>query len=558
MNIFSNRFPISVFTLLTQLILLISFVGCQNSKTSNKELIKIPNDVDSLYILAKETKNDSLLNLALKSYIKTYYRKQDWKPFHEYLKEHLSLTSRIGDTTSYARTLEYKAGYFNKQNEIDSAYYYYAQSLKLYKATQDSLNIGFGLLNIAIIQKNFRDYPRSIHNLKQSLLFMEGKASARRISSSYNTLGINFNYMNAYDSALVYHKKSKELRETIKNQAYLIQSLNNIGKVYEDKGNYTIALDYYERALSYDSIIIEYPKTRATLIDNRAHSLFLLDKNKNSIEEDFLAALAIRDSLDDAYGKTVSYIHLAKFYGFQNNSRKAKYYTRQAEAIAKNINDHQNHLETLELQILLFDGEDKQRALNYYKHIRDSLDFGDKTKLESLYDVEEKVSTSKSIIDTQKKEIILLKESKWWIMLFVLFIIVLFATIVNYINNKKRKKEKELDRIKESALQMVYRGKVEPQAEEFHNYLEETFNLNKNPALFQFLILRGAGKSEREIADISDVSIGAIEKRRNRLIKHLKKLLDISPNDFFSIKDFYNIELKKFRKENNKNLTDQK
>jgi len=42
MNIISNRFPISVFTLLTQLILLISFVGCQNSKTSNKELIKIP------------------------------------------------------------------------------------------------------------------------------------------------------------------------------------------------------------------------------------------------------------------------------------------------------------------------------------------------------------------------------------------------------------------------------------------------------------------------------------------------------------------------------------
>ena len=123
--------------------------------------------------------NDSLLNISLKSYIKSYYRKQDWELFHKYLKEHLSLTARIGDTTSYARSIEYKAGYFKKKNTIDSAYYYYSQSLKLYKATQDSLNIGFTLLNLGILQKNLRDYSASIHNLKQSLMYMKGRASQR-------------------------------------------------------------------------------------------------------------------------------------------------------------------------------------------------------------------------------------------------------------------------------------------------------------------------------------------------------------------------------------------
>ena len=173
------------------------------------------------------------------------------------------LSARIGDTASFARTLEYTAGYFKKVHKIDSAYYYYTQSLELYKATQDSLNIGFGLLNLAIIERSLRDYSLSIYNLKQSLLYMKGKAKPRRIASSYNSIGNNYTNIKAYDSAVVYLNKSLNIRKNLKNPAYYIQSLNNLGSVFKYKAEYQKAVRYFNETLSYNEILSKYPKTKA-------------------------------------------------------------------------------------------------------------------------------------------------------------------------------------------------------------------------------------------------------------------------------------------------------
>jgi len=567
MNASSKHFLISLSHLMTILLLLIFSIGCKDSITLTNTNSNIPKNIDSLYVMAKQTKNDSLINIALKSYIKSYYRKKDWKPFHQYRQEHLLLTARIGDTTSYARTLEYTASYFSKQNKTDSAYYYYTQSLKLYKATKDSLNIGFTLLNLAIIQKNLRNYPNSIHNLKGALVYMESRAKPRRISSIYNTLGGNYNHMKAYDTALVYHNKSKKIRETIKNPAYLVQSLNNIGKVYKDKGDYATALDYFNKALTYDEILVKYPNTKATLIDNQTHTLFLLGKKDRNIKRNLHNALSIRDSINDAYGKAVSYIHLAEYYQANNNKKKATDYIHLAGAIAKKNDNHQDYIDALELQVLFFDGEDKQRAMNSYKLIRDSLDFADKMKLKDLYDVEQELAKTENAITYHEDEIKKRKKNTIVLIAIAVIIVLLLLLIVIFINRRKKKKEKELekshkellvvsdelDATKESLIQMAFRGKVDPKTEAFHKSLQENFNLEKRPALYEYLILRGAGKSNKEIAEIVNISLNGAKGRGKRLIKHLKNITGNSSEAKTFIMDFYHAELKKFQKQNRNN-----
>ena len=508
-------------SLIILVIVFSSFICVGQNKKSVEDRLQIN---DSIYKTATETKNDSLLNISLKSYIKSYYRKQDWDLFHKYLKEHLSLTARIGDTTSYARSIEYKAGYFKKKNTIDSAYYYYSQSLKLYKATQDSLNIGFTLLNLGILQKNLRDYSASIHNLKQSLMYMKGRASQRRTSSSYNTIASNYTNMKLYDSALVNHNKAKELRETINNPAYLVQSLNNIGKVYKVKGDYATALDYFNKALGYNDVLIKYPNTKATLIDNQAHSLFLINKNNTIVEKNLLKALAIRESLDDSYGKAISYIHLAEFYKFHNDHKKATNYAKQALALTEYLDNHKNRLEVLEFQILLYEGEEKERVLNYYSSTRDSLEFADKIELQNLYGIEQNIKGKELLISKQKQVI---NKQKFNLKKVYIVSLILFMLFLLFIYKKRREKHQYEDELDKRKLQFHamkghhYEDLSEDHLDEFYHTLKIKYKLSNQNLEFWNVFIKDL--SQKEQAEILSITKNTLVKRRKSLKQKIAK-----------------------------------
>lgn len=537
-----------VASLLFPLLLVAMGILSSCSHSSKNQLENIPQNNDSLYIYAKKVNNDSLLNKSLKSYIKSTYRKRNWKTFLNYCDEHLLLAAAIGDTTSYARTLEYKGAYFKIQNKIDSAYYYYSQSLRLYEQTNDSLNIGFGLLNLAIIQKNLRNYPISIQNLRKSLRYMEGKASPRRISSSYNTIAINYNNMNRFDSALVYHEKSIRLRESIKNQAYLVQSLNNIGKVYERKGDHKQALQYYNRALTYDAILKKYPRTKATIVDNKAHTLFLLDNKGYDVEADFLNALEIREKENDAYGKTVSYIHLAKFYQKMGKGSQANDFIKKARSLASEIKDHEDLLRVLELQIVLYDGEEKVKALATYRKIRDSLDFSDKEELERLFAVAEKVTQQKMIIENNEEALSDSNKVLWWLGSSLTGVLLLIILILWTKKRNDRRMSKNLSRV-EQELQAKKEEEEKltvliDSSKNFEIFFKKRYDLDDKGMKLVHLIVEG--KTQAEQADAFNISENTLKTyKRTKFYPNFKLGWDVV-NKQRAVAEIYQKELKKY------------
>lgn len=74
-------------------------------------------------------------------------------------------------------------------------------------------------------------------------------------ASSYNNIGIVYNNKGDYDKALEYYFKDLTISEKVlgKDHPHTAGSYNNIGNVYDDKGDYDTALEYYLKAL----IIIE-------------------------------------------------------------------------------------------------------------------------------------------------------------------------------------------------------------------------------------------------------------------------------------------------------------
>ena len=72
------------------------------------------------------------------------------------------------------------------------------------------------------------------------------------VASSYNNIGIVWDVKGDYDRALEYHEKALSIRLRVLGEDHpdVATSYNNIGSVWAKKGNYDKALEYHEKALS--------------------------------------------------------------------------------------------------------------------------------------------------------------------------------------------------------------------------------------------------------------------------------------------------------------------
>ena len=90
-------------------------------------------------------------------------------------------------------------------------------------------------------------------------------------ATSYNNIGLTYDYLGDYTKALEYLQKALDIREKVlgKEHPDTATSYNNIGSVYDDQGDYTKALEYYQKALDIQEKVLgkEHPST-ATSYNN--------------------------------------------------------------------------------------------------------------------------------------------------------------------------------------------------------------------------------------------------------------------------------------------------
>ena len=90
-------------------------------------------------------------------------------------------------------------------------------------------------------------------------------------ATSYNNIGLTYDYLGDYTKALEYLQKALDIREKVlgKEHPDTATSYNNIGSVYDDQGDYTKALEYYFKDLAICEKVLgkEHPST-ATSYNN--------------------------------------------------------------------------------------------------------------------------------------------------------------------------------------------------------------------------------------------------------------------------------------------------
>jgi signal transduction histidine kinase len=423
-------------------------IWIQNAKN---ESINPENRKQELYKAYQKNnfqRNDSIKNSNLSKIAYEGYQLKDSAFFKKVNLEVLKLAIKLGDTFRIADTHWSYGMYYLEKELNDSAYYHYQKAFDYYQAINHEFLAGRMLYNMAIIQKDVKDYTGSEILTFRAISIFEKLHKYDNLYLCYNLLGASFNQMQEYDKAIVYHNKALEhLEKGVTKSTYLESSLNNLGLVYQNKGNYKKAIAYFYKALENKNLKAQDINLYSKLIDNLAYTKFLSGDTAN-LPQEFYIALNIRDSINYASGIIMSKLHLAEFYAKYADTAKALLNAKEAHKLAKDVNNNRDVL----VSLLLLSNLDTKNATGYFKNYSD---LSDSLQMEERK-IRDKFTRIRFETDQYIEETEMLSEQKMKISIASVLAVLILSLL--YFLKVQRAKNKELlfDKEQQKANEEIY------------------------------------------------------------------------------------------------------
>ncbi len=347
-------------------------IWIQNAKNQSITLEKRKQIIHKAYKQNSFQKNDSVKNSNLAKIAYEGYQLKDSVFFLKANLEAQKLSIKLRDTFGIADTHWSYGMYYLEKELNDSAYFHYYEAFKYFQAIKHEYFAGKMLYNMAIIQKDVKDYTGSEVLTFQAISKFQKLKKPLDLYLCYNLLGVVLNEIQEFDNSIFYHNRAIENLENIKQTGtYKEASLNNLGLVYHARKDYKEALEHYKKALQNESLRSQNINLYANIIDNLAYAKFLNGDTSN-LPQDFYIALFIRDSINYTSGVILSKLHLAEFYMKYADTTKALLNAEEAHKLAKEINNNRDVLASLQLLSAL-DTKNASRYFKNYAVLSDSL-----------------------------------------------------------------------------------------------------------------------------------------------------------------------------------------
>lgn len=346
------------------------YVKSQNKSLDFKERLNLIDK--AIYI----NKVDSLL-LKYISYKSSIY--SNYKKYEDALTtaKTLLIEAKNVNDTFYMGKASYKLGLYQKKlGDYQQAYKEFSIASNYYLAIADSLNYANSLSQLASLTYytgNFYEAEKIAITALKSIPINETKVRFRL----YGLLALSSKELKDFDNV------SYWCENALKNATTPLDSsmtFNTLGLNEFYRSNYSNALKYYEKALSYK------------ITDNSNH-LLMVYSNKE-LSKGFLgdqnAIIKIqniakqRQQSNDVLGAYASYIHLTKLNLKENKNKQALSAASEAYKIALEIKSLEAQKESLGFLIEL----ENYNSNNYskkYKNVTDSI-ISTKTRIKTSFD----------------------------------------------------------------------------------------------------------------------------------------------------------------------------
>lgn len=166
---------------------------------------------------------------------------------------------------------------------------------------------------------------------KERAKFLKSRASA------LNNIGIVFQDRGDFAKAIDFYNRSLDIKKEIGNKKGIAISLNNIGGIYSDQGNYAKAVDYLNQSLKLDAEIGDKYGMANTL--NNLGNIYQSQDNNTKAIEFYSRSAEIANEIGYKTGLAASLGNIGNIYFYQLNYTDAIDYYNRSLKISEEIGD---------------------------------------------------------------------------------------------------------------------------------------------------------------------------------------------------------------------------
>lgn len=315
----------------------------------------------------------------------------------------LKLSIHQKDTFAIADAYWNLGAFHDNFEQWNNSYLYYNLAQKNFKAIKHYKNAGRMLYNMAVIQKDVKDFTGSEITAFRAIALFNEKEHQKYLYYCYNLLGVIHYNLNETEKSIEAHKTALNFLEQVEKKGTLLQSsYNNIGLTYQKAKDYQKAIEYFNMVLSNDSLKSLNPSLYAKALDNRTYNK-LLSGDTLGIKKEFDKAYTIRDSIKYKSGLIISKLHISEYLALKKDTLNALKLTKEALTLAREVNNFNEKLLALKLLAKL-DRTNRSNFLEKYIRLDDSLRNEEKKIRNKFTRISYETDKFIEEVDKQKKE----------------------------------------------------------------------------------------------------------------------------------------------------------
>lgn len=283
----------------------------------------------------------------------------------KYYQRAIKLADESGDQLGLAQYLLAYGFTFSAVGDIQEAIRCYERSLKIAELLHYSKCIIRCRVNLSIIYTGQGDYEKALAEYQRILHFLDEKKSQDKSdrqarSAVYNNIGEINKYQGNYTSALEFYQKSLKIREELKDERGRSLVLSNIGCICTLQGDYEEALSYQDKALKIAES--NNDKRRIASCYEEKGNIYMQQGKKEAIEY-LQKSLEIVEGLSYLTPMLTVLIKIGDFYFLQKKYDKALENYLRALSISEKMKRKRTISEiSLKIGHLYFHEKDYQNA----------------------------------------------------------------------------------------------------------------------------------------------------------------------------------------------------
>ncbi len=238
--------------------------------------------------LYKSIGNKTYLSAALDLINIIYQKLGDFEKALVYSKQALEHALQVQDIDMIMHTYSNMGIIYKETERMDSAIYAYEKAIEMGKRYERPIIVAQNLLNLGNIFANMKRYSEAENHFLKSLDICREFNLQEGVVMNYINLGSNqFTAENYAKSEVFYKKALEESQKTTEIPEYLIPIYGGLTDIYEIKGDYKNAFEYFKKYQEItDKINIEQAKSEIAEIQGK-YDTALKDVEIAKINKDF-------------------------------------------------------------------------------------------------------------------------------------------------------------------------------------------------------------------------------------------------------------------------------